>query len=131
MPFAVKFVLPRKHIYRNGVSFALLPTRISCIRRKVSVNLYATLLNTLSRAKAGNTSAYGNAAGIQTDCISTGYSIFRREAWSERSSKQRITVPKTTECRRRTRTLTFLNGTGVTIFRRSARRWKCSIRSDI
>lgn len=36
MPFAVKFVLPRKHIYRNGVSFALLPTRISCIRKRVS-----------------------------------------------------------------------------------------------
>ena len=42
-------------------------------------------------------SAYGSAAEKQADYISTGSSTFRRMAWSERSWKQRITAPKTTE----------------------------------
>ena len=69
--------------YRNEGELFDEPTRISCIQRRVSKNLYATPLNTLSRAKAGNTSAYGSAAGIQTDCISTVSSTFRRAEWSE------------------------------------------------
>ena len=66
------------------------------------------------------------AAVKQEDCIFTVSSIFRRAVWSERSSKPKITTPKTTVCRLLTRILTFSNGTGVTISNSSARRKKYS-----
>ena len=112
----------------------------NAIRRKVRLSKKvnrvfgspcATRSSILSPVKAGNMSAYGSAAEKTEDCISTASSIFRRAAWSERSSKQKITAPKTTGCRRRTRILTFSKGTEGMIFRRSARLWKCSIRSGI
>ena len=121
----------RRKVNRLGISFALSPIRTRSIRKKVLENRSGTRSNTLSTAKVGNTSAYGSAAAIQTACTSTGYSIFRRAKWSERSLKQRITARKTTGCRRRTRTPIFSNGTDVMIFKRSVRLWKYSIRSAI
>lgn len=119
------------NLQRIGISFARLRSRTRCIPKRVFVSRSVTHSNTSSPAKAGSMSAYGSAAVKQADCISTVSSTSRRAEWSERSSKQRITVPKTTGCRRRTKIPTFSNGTEETIFKRSARRWKYSIRSAI
>lgn len=86
-------------------------------RKKVLESRSGTRSNTLLTAKAGSISAYGNAEAIQTACISMVSSIFHPTAWSERSSKQRITAQKTTECRRQARIPTFSNGTAETTFR--------------
>ena len=61
----------------------------------------------------------------------TGRLHFRRAEWSEKSLKRRITAPKTTVCRRRTRTPISLNDTGEMIFNRSARRKKYNTLWDI